>query len=177
MINQSRRPADEEPGAGETAPTPHRLSRQAVAAPDHPAAPCSMPQPPLVSHRGPAPTRRSQPRTAPATHCNHPSRFSLVTVSPTGDRARQGARDTPAPARYPVTGPHRTPNWNHGINTLPFPVAVHIVRDMNTTRGQKEASSVERHTMDLNQWSRPSCFVMPSRLGIAYALGSGPVPV
>jgi hypothetical protein len=48
---------------------------------------------------------------------------------------------------------------------------------MHTTRGQKEASSVERHMMDLSQWSRPSCFVTPSCLGISYALGSGPVPV
>jgi hypothetical protein len=51
-------------------------------------------------------------------------------------------------------------------------VAVLIVRHMRTTREQKEANTVER-----NLWSQPSCAVMPFRLGISYARGTGQVPV
>jgi len=54
-----------------------------------------------------------------------------------------------------------------------------MVTDMRTTREHKEANTVERNTMDLKQWSRPSCAVMSFHsfgLGISYALGSGQVP-
>jgi hypothetical protein len=47
-----------------------------------------------------------------------------------------------------------------------------MVRDMRTTREQKEANTVEQ-----NLWSQPSHSVVPFRLGISYARGTGQVPV
>jgi hypothetical protein len=47
-----------------------------------------------------------------------------------------------------------------------------MVRDMKATREQKEANTVER-----NLWSQPSYSVMPFRLSISYARGTGQVPV
>jgi hypothetical protein len=77
-------------------------------------------------------------------------------------------------------------------------VAVHIVRDMRTTREQKEANTVHTDQVQANlkpetqrrlaqravarierdyPWLRPSCAVMPFRLGTSYARGTGRVPV
>ena len=73
-----------------------------------------------------------------------------------------------------------------------------MVKDMKTTREQKEANTVysnkalaklkpetqRRHAqpsatrIDSNEpWSQPSCVAMSFRLGISHALGTGQVPV
>jgi hypothetical protein len=71
-----------------------------------------------------------------------------------------------------VGWPRPARGGNRGINALLSLVAVLMVRDMRTTREQKEANTVER-----NLWSQPSYSVMPFRLSISYARGTGQVPV
>ena len=83
-------------------------------------------------------------------------------------------------------------------------VGVFIVKDMRTTREQKEANTVQsKHAVPMNQaqinlkpgfqrshgqraaarierdylWSRPSCAAMSLCLGTSYAIGTGLVPV
>jgi hypothetical protein len=77
-------------------------------------------------------------------------------------------------------------------------VGVFIVKDMRTTREQKEANTVRTNQAQTNLkpgfqrshgqwaatrierdylWSRPSCTAMSLRLGTSYAIGTGLVPV
>ena len=77
-------------------------------------------------------------------------------------------------------------------------VGVFIVKDMRTTREQKEANTVQQNQAQTHLkpgfqrshgqwaaariergslWSRPSCAAMSLRLGTSYAIGTGPVPV
>jgi hypothetical protein len=73
-----------------------------------------------------------------------------------------------------------------------------MVKDMNTTREQKEANTVHTSKVEAklrpqtqrwlslpssaridrnHPWSQPSCVAMPFRLGASYAPGTGQVPV
>jgi hypothetical protein len=62
---------------------------------------------------------------------------------------------------------------------LLFFVGVLIVKDMRTTREQREANTVhaDKFQANLKPWSRPSRVAMSCCLGISYASGTGRVPV
>jgi hypothetical protein len=117
---------------------------------------------------------------------------SWATDSLPAAAARDRARDQ-GRARMP-----RQARRNHGINTLLWLVGVLTVKDMRTTREQKEANTVYTDKVQANlkpetqrrfaqraiarierdyPWSRPSRVPMSCCLGISYATGTGRVPV